>query len=324
MNQSPLFGDLLKQALGKQQPVQKPQGTVQVGKFNVTPRLAGMLGLQEAEEKQSRQQMSHTQSSTQGGAYRLQEDKKDLLKSSSSYRDIALSQSKDIGEYSEESLTKLLDALRPLVGEDVARQWVSERFRAGVSYGLPVKDNNTYTGYGVLRNLDIKPEQYLTDVKPNLMSETQWAGGGTPSAGGRHSILSGIEMPKTSDYVEELVLVHEQQHDIDANRGVQGYGHPKVKEAMKRREETLASISEKMRQHYEPSNAEIGAFTGQEENYEVLTQIRSYAANLPAWWRLQSSEFWRKLTNDEKATILDGLAPPPKEADAMVGANYNF
>jgi hypothetical protein len=201
---------------------------------------------------------------------------------------------------------------------------VSERFRAGVSYGLPVKDNNTYTGYGVLRNLDVKPEQYLTDVKPNLMSETQWAGGSTPSAGGRHSILSGIEMPKTSNYVEELVLVHEHQHDIDANRGVQDYGHPKVKEAMKKREETLASISEKMRQHYEPSDAEIGAFTGQEENYEVLTQIRSYAANLPAWWRLQSSEFWKKLTNDEKATILDGLAPPPKEADAMVGANYNF
>ena len=64
---SPFLTDLVNKLKERQQPVQKPQGTVQVGKFNVTPRLAGMLGLQEAEEKQSRQQMSHTQSSTQGG-----------------------------------------------------------------------------------------------------------------------------------------------------------------------------------------------------------------------------------------------------------------
>jgi hypothetical protein len=63
--------------------------------------------------------------------------------------------------------------------------------------------------------------------------------------------------------------------------------------------------------------------TGQTGADEVLTQLKTYEAQLPAWNRLQGTDFFKNLSAEAKAMIMRRFFPTPKGYDAITGLSYD-
>jgi len=226
-------------------------------------------------------------------------------------------------EYSLDRLLELRRLLSKYVGEEKASEWVKARFKRNVSYGMPEVSENgkkRYTRYGNLQNIDIRPERYMppegatVTFKPN----DQW----NSTAYGKFSALEGIKMPDRDPNIyshpPESNLVHEGQHYRDVFSGDE---FSKIQSRAQRDKEygMLGDMAKSLEDQigYKPG------ISGQTEPYEVLPQLRSYEAQMPAWSRLQATEFFKNLPNEAKAMLLRRFFPNPKGVDAMVGQGYD-
>lgn len=225
--------------------------------------------------------------------------------------------------YSIDQMLELRRLLSKYVGEEKASEWVKNRFGRHATYGLPAikqPDGKTkYTAYGTLENIDVRPERYMPPegATVRFIPKDQWK----RNAYGTFNALGGIEMPEQSmgmpySHPREATLVHEGQHYRDMFSG---------DEFSNQRGQSLKDAG-MLKEMVEPMHkALLGetGITGQTGSDEVLTQLKTYEAQLPAWKRLQGTEFFKNLSNDAKAMIMRRFFPTPKGYDAITGLSYD-
>ena len=213
-------------------------------------------------------------------------------------------------DYRLSDLANLRSKLVNAVGEVIADKWIEQRFNRNVSYGLPrIKGDDGKihnTGYGRLMNLDAYPERYIKDIPVTIVPDEKW----TSSAGGEFSWLGGVRMPvsqKLISHPQEHVLTHEQQHYIDA------ISSRNPRNIYPTDELNFRGILEQKNQI--PSFAN----TKRDSIGEIMPELLDYESRLPAGRGITSTDFWKGLSNEQKALIIRKLQPMPEGVDAMTG-----
>lgn len=213
-------------------------------------------------------------------------------------------------DYRLSDLANLRSKLVDAIGEVLANKWIEKRFNDNVQYGLPyMKDGaggKRYTGYGTLTNLDAYPERYIKNVPVKIVPDNEWAS----SSGGEFSGLGGVRMPvsqKLRGHPQEHVLTHEQQHYIDAissrnPRNIYPTDELNLRGMLEQKNQ-IPSFANTMRN-------EIG---------EIMPELLDYESRLPSGKGITSTDFWKGLTNEQKALIIRRFQPMPEGVDAMTG-----
>lgn len=154
-------------------------------------------------------------------------------------------------------------------------------------------------------NLIAAPNMYLEEgaikdvkINPNLPFET----------GGTTSLLSGIELNNQSNFRPLNALIHEMQHYKDMFRDYTN-NIPKnavnIKELSELNKARTKNIQKNFIQYVQGNPADkIAALTitGQEEPDEIIAQLKSYEAMLPAGMNIFQSPVGKKLfkTDEDK------------------------
>lgn len=222
-----------------------------------------------------------------------------------------------MAEYSLDQLLELKRLLSKYVGEDVASRWVQERFNDNVQYGLPsVVENGKQrnTRYGTLKNLDVMPWRYMPPESSSVtvVPEKEW----NSDAYGTYSVLAGIRIPdkRYSHRPSENVLVHEGVHA----REMFSPANP-----LNTRKEDSGLLQDVAKKMLDVKGAGSSAFTGRQMVGEVIPELVDYESRLPAWKKLQSTEFFKSLPSNIQAMIMRRIFPMPNGVDAMVGQGYD-
>lgn len=204
---------------------------------------------------------------------------------------------------------KLKEILSPYLSENALNNAMVAQQRYD-----PLPNTTRSSGY----NLTSQPDYYLPrSLRGNVQEKD------LPfNVGGETSILGGVSINKdhSNRYDPATILVHEARHYIDNVKPLGDFYNKKYlgeEQYNKKHDDDIAvyeQIKNGLLSHYMSGNGarrEIGTITGQDEYGEIVAQLRSYEAMLPAGMSIFQSPLGKKLldTNEKKLWYLRRVQP---------------